>query len=55
MDISLFFDIAVCVKCAIELSSEAASASSLAVDICGAVIKEWLLVILKDHELIPVS
>lgn len=54
MDVSFFFEIAVCVKCAMELSLEAANASSLAVDICSVVIKEWLLIMLKDHELVSV-
>ena len=50
--VSFFFEIAVCVKCAMELSLEAAYAPSLVVDIFRVVIKEWLLVMLKDHELI---
>ena len=52
MDVSFFFDTAVCVKCAMELCHEASSASSLDLDICGVVINEWFLVMLKDHELV---
>lgn len=53
MEVPSFFDIAVCVKCALELSLVATSASSLAVDICRVVTKERLLVMLTDHD--PIS
>ena len=54
VEVSSFFDLAVSVKCAMELSRVGTSASSAAVDICRGVLEERLLVILTDHNRVSV-